>query len=110
MQGKSARAGRLRAGAGRGMDQAPHVRSALWTLAAMAASVLGIAVFVGATGSLQPDDTVLGGSLTGATFGLLVGASVGVLVISREYASRHHRRHPDGLPAPRAWCWPPRRR
>ena len=59
------------------------VRSALWTLAAMAAAVLGIAVFVGATGSLQPDDTVLGGSLTGATFGLLVGASVGVLVISR---------------------------
>ena len=63
------------------------VRSALWTLAAMAASVLGIAVFVGATGSLQPDDTVLGGSLTGATFGLLVGASVGVLVISRDYAA-----------------------
>jgi ABC-2 type transport system permease protein len=62
------------------------VRSALWTLAAMAASVLGIAVFVGATGSLQPDDTVLGGSLTGATLGLLVGASVGVLVISRDYA------------------------
>ena len=63
------------------------VRSALWTLAAMAASVLGIAVFVGATGSLQPDDTVLGGSLTGATFGLFVGAGVGVLVISRDYAA-----------------------
>ena len=63
------------------------VRSAVWTLAAMAASVLGIAVFVGATRSLQPDDTILGGSLTGATFGLLVGASFGVLVISTEYAA-----------------------
>jgi ABC-2 type transport system permease protein len=63
------------------------VRSAVWTLAAMAAFVVGIAVFVGATRSLQPDDTVLGGSLTGATFGLLVGASFGVLVISREYAA-----------------------
>jgi ABC-2 type transport system permease protein len=63
------------------------VQSAVWTLAAMAASVLGIAVFVGATGSLQPDDTVLGGSLTGATFGLLVGAGFGVLVISRDYAA-----------------------
>ena len=63
------------------------VRSALWTLAAMAASVLGIAVFVGATRSLQPDDTILGGSLTGTSFGLLVGASVGVLMISRDYAT-----------------------
>ena len=63
------------------------VRSGLWTLAAMAASVLGIAVFVGATRSLQPDDTILGGSLTGATFGLLVAASFGVLVISRDYAA-----------------------
>jgi hypothetical protein len=41
------------------------VRSALWTLAAMVASVLGIAVFVGATGSLQPDDTVLGAASPG---------------------------------------------
>ena len=31
------------------------VRSTRWTLAAMAAFVLGIAVFVGATRSLQPD-------------------------------------------------------
>ncbi|HSK37772.1 MAG TPA: ABC transporter permease subunit [Actinomycetota bacterium] len=63
------------------------VRSTRWTLAAMAAFVLGIAAFVGATRSLQPDDTVLGGSLTGAPFGLLVGASFGVLVSSREYAT-----------------------
>ena len=75
------------------------VRSALWTLAAMAAFVIGIAVFVGATGSLQPDDTVLGGSLTGATFGLLVGASVGVLMISG-LCGRHHWSHT--LACPRA--------
>jgi ABC-2 type transport system permease protein len=61
--------------------------SAVWSLAALAACVLGIAVFVGATESLQPDDTVLGGSLTGAGLALLVGASFGVLVMSREYAT-----------------------
>jgi ABC-2 type transport system permease protein len=63
------------------------VRSAVWSLAAMAASILGIAVFVGATHSLQPDDTILGGSLTGATFGLILGAGFGVLVMCREYAT-----------------------
>lgn len=63
------------------------VRSAVWSLVAMAACLLGIAVFVGATNSLQPDDTILGGSLTGATIGLIIGASFGVLVISREYAT-----------------------
>jgi ABC-2 type transport system permease protein len=63
------------------------VRSAPRTLAAMAACVVGVAVFVGATESLQPDDTVLGGSLTGAAFGLLVAASFGVLVMSGEYAT-----------------------
>jgi ABC-2 type transport system permease protein len=44
-------------------------------------------VFVGATESLQPDDTVLGGSLTGAGLAQLLGASFGVLVMSREYAT-----------------------
>jgi ABC-2 type transport system permease protein len=63
------------------------MRSAWWTLAAMVASILGVAAFVGATRSLQPDDTVLGGSLTGASFGLLVGASFGVLMISGEQVS-----------------------
>ena len=63
------------------------LRSAMWTLAAMTGCILGIAVFVGATRSLQPDDTVLGGSLTGAGFGLLVGASFGILMMSREYAA-----------------------
>ena len=63
------------------------LRSATWTLAAMAACVVGTAVFVGATESLQPDDTVLGGSLTGATLGLLVAAGFGVVGMSGEYAS-----------------------
>jgi ABC-2 type transport system permease protein len=63
------------------------VRSALWTLAAMVAATAGIAVFVGLTNSLQPDDTVLGGSLTGVTLAQLMAAAWGVLVMSREYAS-----------------------
>ena len=63
------------------------MRSAWWTLAAMAAGILGVAVFVGATRSLQPDDTVLGGSLTGATLGLMVGASFGVLMMTGEHTS-----------------------
>jgi ABC-2 type transport system permease protein len=62
-------------------------RSATWTLAAMAAGVVGVAVFVGVTGSLQPDDTVLGGSLTGAGFGLLVAASFGVMATAGEHAT-----------------------
>jgi len=63
------------------------VRSAPWTLAAMAACVIGVAAFVGASRSLQPDDTVLGGSLTGATLGLVVAAGFGVLVMTAEHAS-----------------------
>jgi ABC-2 type transport system permease protein len=63
------------------------MRSAWWTLAAMAAGILGVAVFVGATRSLQPDDTVLGGSLTGATLGLMIGASFGVLMMTGEHTS-----------------------
>ena len=68
-------------------DKLRTVPAAPRTLAAMAACVVGVAVFVGATESLQPDDTVLGGSLTGAAFGLLVAASFGVLVMSGEYAT-----------------------
>jgi ABC-type transport system involved in multi-copper enzyme maturation permease subunit len=61
--------------------------SATWTLAAMAACVIGVAALVGATRSLQPDDTVLGGSLTGAVPALVVAASFGALAMSGEYAS-----------------------
>ena len=63
------------------------VRSTVWTTAFMMAAILGIAVFVGATESLQPDDTVLGGGLTGAGQGLIAAAIIGVLSISGEYGS-----------------------
>ena len=95
-QPRSGPAAETSVGQGRaGFPQALHaewsklrtVRSALWTLAAMAGCILGIAVFVGATRSLQPDDTILGGSLTGAAPGLIVGASFGVLMMSSEYAT-----------------------
>jgi ABC-2 type transport system permease protein len=78
-----------------GLRQAVHsewtkvrtLRSAAGMLAAMVLCTVGIAVFVGATHSLQPDDTVVGGSLTGAAFAQLLAASFGVLVMSREYAT-----------------------
>src|SRR6266545_6848425 len=63
------------------------LRSAWWSLVAVAASILGVAVFVGATESLQPDDTVLGGSLTGAVLGQLAAAIFGVLAVCGEYGS-----------------------
>ena len=63
------------------------LRSAWWTLVAMVAWTAGIAVFVGVTHSLQPDDTVLGGSLTGITLAQLLAATSGVLMITREHAT-----------------------
>jgi ABC-2 type transport system permease protein len=63
------------------------VRSTLWTVAALAVVTPAVAVFVGLTGSLQPDDTVLGGSLTGATVAQLVAAVLGVLVVAPEFGS-----------------------
>jgi ABC-2 type transport system permease protein len=67
--------------------KARTVRSTVWTPVVMIGLVVGLSVFVGATESLQPDDTVLGGSLTGATIGLIVAAAFGVLVVSGEYGS-----------------------
>ena len=85
------------------------VRSTRWTLAAMAAFVLGIAVFVGATSSLQPDDTVLGGSLTGATWACSSRPASGSWSCPGST--------PPAPSAPPSWparaggsCWPPRRR
>jgi ABC-2 type transport system permease protein len=63
------------------------LRSTVWTLATMALLVPAFAVIVGATKSLQPDDTILGGSLTGAGGGLIAAAVFGVLVMSGEYSS-----------------------
>jgi ABC-2 type transport system permease protein len=63
------------------------VRSTVWTLVVMAALTIAFAVFVGLTESLQPDDTVLGGSLTGAVSGLIAAGVFGVLAISGEYGT-----------------------
>ena len=64
------------------------VRSTVWTLVAAAALIPFFAVFVGLTGSLQPDDTILGGSLTGATVAQMVAAAFGVLIMTGEYGSK----------------------
>ncbi|WP_328353649.1 ABC transporter permease subunit [Streptomyces sp. NBC_00445] len=63
------------------------VRSLVWTtLATGAVPVLG-AVFVAATGSLQPDDTVLGGSLSLTVVAQILAAVTGALLITGEYGS-----------------------
>ena len=64
------------------------VRSTVWTLVAATALIPVLALFVGLTGSLQPDDTILGGSLTGATVAQMVAAAFGVLVMTSEYGSK----------------------
>jgi ABC-2 type transport system permease protein len=62
------------------------LRSTVWTTVAVGlVTVLG-AVFVGLTGSLQPDDTVLGGSLTTSVPSLLIAGVVGALTMCGEYA------------------------
>lgn len=63
------------------------VRSTVWTTASMAPLMVAFAVFVAATESLQPDDTVLGGSLTGSVIMLMVAGVVGALTVCGEYAS-----------------------
>ncbi|MDT0341820.1 ABC transporter permease subunit [Streptomyces litchfieldiae] len=63
------------------------VRSTVWTTAVMAVLPVPGAVFVAATESLQPDDTVLGGSLTIAVPALMLAAVVGALVMCGEYGS-----------------------
>jgi ABC-2 type transport system permease protein len=85
----AAAAGRGRAGFREGLasewTKVRTVRSTVWTAAVMTMLTPGLAVFVGATGSLQPDDTVLGGSLTGAAPAMIAAASFGALVMSGEY-------------------------
>lgn len=63
------------------------LRSLVWTLVVMGLFTPALAIFVGATKSLQPDDTILGGSLTGAQTALMAAAAFGVLVMSGEYGS-----------------------
>jgi len=63
------------------------IRSTRGTLLAFALAPPVLAVVVGLTESLQPDDTVLGGSLTGATLAQLLAGVVGILVVSTEYTT-----------------------
>lgn len=63
------------------------VRSTVWTTVAAALLTPVGAVFVAASGSLQDDDTVLGGSLTTAVVAQMLAAVLGALVICGEYGS-----------------------
>jgi ABC-type transport system involved in multi-copper enzyme maturation permease subunit len=63
------------------------VRSTVLALVIGTALVPALAVFVGVTRSLQPEDTVLGGSLTGAIAVQIAAAVVGVLGMAGEYGS-----------------------
>lgn len=60
-------------------------RSTRWTVGAMFATAPVLAVIVAATGSLQPDDTVLGASLTGAVLSQVLAGVFGALVLTSEY-------------------------
>lgn len=61
------------------------VRATTWTFLATVALLPVMAVFVAVTGSLQPDDTVLGASLTAAPLSLVVAAAFGALGVTGEY-------------------------
>jgi ABC-2 type transport system permease protein len=63
------------------------LRSTVWTLTAMAALTVGVAVLVAATASLQPGDTVLSASLGNAAVGQLAAAAFGALIMCGEYGS-----------------------
>lgn len=63
------------------------VRSTVWTTVATALLPLLGAVFVAGSGSLQDDDTVLGGSLTLAVVAQTLAGVVGALTVSGEYSS-----------------------
>lgn len=63
------------------------VRSTVWTTVATALLPLLGAVFVAGSGSLQDDDTVLGGSLTLAVIAQMLAGVVGALTVTGEYGS-----------------------
>lgn len=59
-------------------------RSLRNTLAASGVVTIALGVFVGLTGSLQPDDTELGGALTGVVIGQILAGVLGTLVMTSE--------------------------
>lgn len=63
------------------------VRSQWVLLAVIGISTPALALFVCLTGSLSADDTVLGGSLTGAVLALALTGAWGALVATSEYSS-----------------------
>ncbi|MDT0269490.1 ABC transporter permease subunit [Streptomyces sp. DSM 44915] len=63
------------------------LRSTSWVAAVATLLPAPGAAFVAATESLQPDDTVLGGSLTLSLPALLLAAVLGALVVCGEYGS-----------------------
>lgn len=67
--------------------KATTTRSLRWSFLAGTLITPVMAVFVGLTGSLQPDDTVLGGSLTGAPAAQIVTATFGAIVVSGEHST-----------------------
>lgn len=61
-------------------------RSTVWMSLALAAALPLMALIVGVTESLQPDDTILGASLLGgAVLAQLAAATLGALVITSEF-------------------------
>lgn len=63
------------------------LRSTTWTAATTGLATVVGAVFVGLTGSLRPDDTVLGGSLTLTVVSLMIAGVLGALTMCGEYSS-----------------------
>ncbi|MGH3682360.1 MAG: ABC transporter permease subunit, partial [Natronosporangium sp.] len=53
----------------------------------MAVATIGIAVLVAATGSLQPDDSIVAASLGNAVPGQIAAGVLGALVVCGEYSS-----------------------
>jgi ABC-2 type transport system permease protein len=63
------------------------VRSTVGAVLAAGAVLPVLAVVVGLTGSLQPDDTVIGASLTGGAVALIAAGVAGALAVTGEYSS-----------------------
>lgn len=63
------------------------IRSARWTLAAVATLPVGVALLVALTNSLAPDDTVLSGALGNAAVGIVPAGILGALLAAGEHSA-----------------------